>query len=146
MVTRDRRRVEASSNPPFGGAAWRHAQDNPLRAPSAPQPQWTQKLHWQAPCIVRPVPCSRSKLTWLFGSMVAGQGQPASFDFARPQHANVPCTRRVFQMPLRRAEIVVGSRSDAKTLLRFNVTSRVRHETQLKQFLPSTKPCFLRPV
>jgi hypothetical protein len=26
--------------------------------------------------------------------MAAGQGQPASFDFAQPQHANLPCTRR----------------------------------------------------
>jgi hypothetical protein len=26
--------------------------------------------------------------------MAAGQGQPASFDFAQPQHGNLPCTRR----------------------------------------------------
>jgi hypothetical protein len=26
--------------------------------------------------------------------MAASQGQPGSFDFAKPQHANLPCTRR----------------------------------------------------
>jgi hypothetical protein len=87
-------RAEASCNLLFGGAAWRHARDNPTQVPSAPQPRQAQKTHWQVQCIVRPVLCSRSKLTWLFGSMAAGQGQPASFDFAQPQHANLPCTRR----------------------------------------------------
>ena len=78
-------RAEASSNLLFGGAGWRHARDNPTQARSAPQPRQAQKTHWQVQCIVRPVLCSRSKLTWLFGSMAAGQGQPASFDFAQPQ-------------------------------------------------------------
>ena len=87
-------RAEASTNLLFGGAAWRQARDNPTQARSAPQPRQAQKTHWQVQCIVRPVLCSRSKLTWLFGSMAAGQGQPASFDFAQPQHANLPCTRR----------------------------------------------------
>jgi hypothetical protein len=32
-------RAEASSNLLFGGAAWRHARDNPTQAPSAPQPR-----------------------------------------------------------------------------------------------------------
>src|SRR5262245_30799987 len=85
-----------ASNLLFGGAAWRHARGNLTRAPSGPQPLWARKTHWQVQCIVWPIPCSRSKLTWLFGSMAASQGQPAaSFDFAQPQHANVPCTRRV---------------------------------------------------
>ena len=78
-------RAEASTNLLFGGAAWRHARDNPTQARSAPQPRQAQKTHWQVQCIVRPVLCSRSKLTWLFGSMAAGQGQPASFDFAQSQ-------------------------------------------------------------
>lgn len=82
-------RAEASSNLLFGGAGWRHARDNPTQARSAPQPRQAQKTHWQVQCIVRPVLCSRSKLTWLFGSMAAGQGQPASFDFAQPQHASL---------------------------------------------------------
>ena len=82
-------RAEASSNLLFGGAGWRHARDNPTQARSAPQPRQAQKTHWQVRCIVRPVLCSRSKLTWLFGSTAAGQGQPASFDFAQPQHASL---------------------------------------------------------
>ena len=58
-------RAEASSNLLFGGAGWRHARDNPTQARSAPQPRQAQKTHWQVQCIVRPVLCSRSKLTWL---------------------------------------------------------------------------------
>jgi hypothetical protein len=45
--------------------------NNPTQAPAAPQPRKAQKTHRQVQCIVRPVLCSRSKLTWLFGSMAA---------------------------------------------------------------------------
>jgi len=48
---------------------------------------------------------------------------------------SMPRARRVIWMPLCRVEGVVGSRSAAKTLVRLNVASRVRHETQLKQSL-----------
>ena len=47
LATNGRQELRRLSNLLYGGAAWRHARDNPTRAPSAPRPQWAQKTHWQ---------------------------------------------------------------------------------------------------